>query len=88
MEATREKIKRVRRGQRKGGGQEEAAKQNAILKDGAVKGKRWRYREGWREGEERDMWMDEKVSDFSPLQRVQPSQSSNKKKRKEELLLL
>lgn len=28
---------------------EEAAKQNALLKDGAVTEKRWRYKEGWRE---------------------------------------
>lgn len=33
-------------------GREEAAKQNAILKDGAVKGMRWRYRKGWSEEEE------------------------------------
>lgn len=47
MEALREERK-SEMGQLKGG-REEAAKENAILKDGAVKGKKWRYEEGWRE---------------------------------------
>lgn len=49
---------------------EEAAKQNALLKDGTVTEKRWRYKEGWREiskEEEREEKHGKRENNLLPL---------------------